>query len=157
MKVLIALGSNKGNRRAFIKKAISYIDSLEQTRVVKMSRIMPYEAWGPAIATFLNATAVVETSLPPLKLLKHMQRVEYELHGRERPYKWGPRTIDLDIVLIEDYIIEHPQLKVPHPYMTERIFVLEPACQIAPHWVHPIKKQTIKQLYHSLRRSLHTL
>ncbi|NOZ92718.1 MAG: 2-amino-4-hydroxy-6-hydroxymethyldihydropteridine diphosphokinase [Dictyoglomi bacterium] len=157
MRVLIALGSNKGDRRAFIKKAIYAIDNLEKTRVATISRIMPYEAWGPAIATFLNATAVLETSLHPLELLQHMQKIEYELHGRERPYKWGPRTIDLDILLIEDYVIEHPQLKVPHPYMTERIFVLEPACQIAPHWVHPTKRRTIKHLYHSLLRSFHTL
>jgi len=157
MRVLLALGSNKGDRCRFIKSAIEKIEGLPRTRVIRMSRIRPYEAWGPAIATFLNTTVLIETRLHPLDLLKNLQDIEIKLHGRERPYKWGPRTIDIDIVLIEDLVIEHPQLKVPHPFMTERIFVLEPAAEIVPHMVHPLKGKTIKALYHSLLRRSQTL
>ncbi len=157
MRVLLALGSNKGNRCRFIKRSIGEIESLPYTRLIRIARIRPYEAWGPAIATFLNTTVLIETGLQPLDLLKNLQDIEIKLHGRERPYKWGPRTIDIDILLIEDIVIEHPQLKVPHPFMKERIFVLEPAAEIVPYMVHPLERKTIKALYHSLLRRSQTL
>ncbi len=157
MKVLISLGSNKGDRKKFLLKSLDSIERLENTRIIRTSQIHSYEAWGPAIATFLNMVAVIETSLNPITLLKQLQDIEILLFGRERPYKWGPRTIDIDILLIEDYIIVHPELIVPHPFMTQRRFVLEPACQIVPHWKHPIEKKTIYRIYHDFLRRSHTL
>jgi len=156
-RILISLGSNKGDRRGFINAAIQSLNAHPNIKVIYTSRFRNYPAWGPAIATFLNGTAIVKTSLSPLDFLRYIQEIEKKLSGRERPYKWGPRTIDIDILLIEDYIIEHPDLRVPHPYMLERLFVLEPAAEIAPHWIHPQKKKTIKHLYHLLLRKLQTL
>ncbi len=110
----------------------------------------------PESGLFLNTAAVLETTLPPLELLRNLFEIERML-GRKR---WGiisqknlPRTIDLDLVLYDDVIMEGEELTLPHPRMVARAFVLEPLAEIAPEAVHPIQQATIAELWRRLRNS----
>jgi 2-amino-4-hydroxy-6-hydroxymethyldihydropteridine diphosphokinase len=123
----VGLGSNLGDRRAAILRAAELIDA------ARLSTIRETEPWGytdqPA---FLNAVAELETELAPRRLLERLLEVEGEL-GRERgELRWGPRTIDLDLLLYADLSIDEPGLTVPHPRLAERLFVLEPLSELAP-------------------------
>ncbi|HVN67693.1 MAG TPA: 2-amino-4-hydroxy-6-hydroxymethyldihydropteridine diphosphokinase, partial [Candidatus Sulfotelmatobacter sp.] len=95
---------------------------------------------------FINTAVQIRTKLPPHKLLEICQEIETAL-GREREVEWGPRTIDIDILLYGDEIISDDKLQVPHPLMHERIFVLKPLKEIAPHAIHPILEKTMEALY----------
>jgi 2-amino-4-hydroxy-6-hydroxymethyldihydropteridine diphosphokinase len=123
----VGLGSNLGDRRAAILRAAELIDA------VRLSTIRETEPWGYADQpAFLNAVAELDTELQPRRLLDHLLEVEAEL-GRERgEIRWGPRTIDLDLLLYGDLAIEEPGLTVPHPRLAERLFVLEPLSELAP-------------------------
>jgi 2-amino-4-hydroxy-6-hydroxymethyldihydropteridine diphosphokinase len=123
----VGLGSNLGDRRAAILRAAELIDA------VRLSTIRETEPWGYADQpAFLNAVAELDTDLQPRRLLDHLLEVEAEL-GRERgEIRWGPRTIDLDLLLYGDLAIEEPGLTVPHPRLAERLFVLEPLSELAP-------------------------
>jgi 2-amino-4-hydroxy-6-hydroxymethyldihydropteridine diphosphokinase len=123
----VGLGSNLGDRRAAILRAAELIDA------VRLSTIRETEPWGYADQpAFLNAVAELDTDLQPRRLLDHLLEVEAEL-GRERgEIRWGPRTIDLDLLLYGDLAIEEPGLTVPHPRLADRLFVLEPLSELAP-------------------------
>jgi 2-amino-4-hydroxy-6-hydroxymethyldihydropteridine diphosphokinase len=123
----VGLGSNLGDRRAAILRAAELIDA------VRLSTIRETEPWGYADQpAFLNAVAELDTELQPRRLLDHLLEVEAEL-GRERgEIRWGPRTIDLDLLLYGDLAIEEPGLTVPHPRLADRLFVLEPLSELAP-------------------------
>jgi len=96
---------------------------------------------------YLNAAALIETSLSPRELLGQLLRIE-RAAGRDRAkeQRWGPRTLDLDLIFFADRIISEPDLKVPHPLMHERMFVLEPLAEIAPRAVHPVLNRTVIEL-----------
>ena len=94
-------------------------------------------------------TIEIETELEPIILLARLQEIEHKM-GRSREIKNGPRTIDLDILLYEDKIVDQPALQIPHPRMHKRKFVLDPLVEIAPSAVHPVLKKTIKQLHGSI-------
>jgi 2-amino-4-hydroxy-6-hydroxymethyldihydropteridine diphosphokinase len=123
----VGLGSNLGDREALLRRAAELIGAL------RLSEIRETEPWGyVAQPRFLNAVAEIETELPPRRLLDHLFDVEARL-GRERiGPKWGPRTIDLDLLLYGDEQIDEPGLVVPHPRLLEREFVLEPLADLAP-------------------------
>ena len=123
----VGLGSNLGDREATIRRAAELIDA------VRLSPIVETEPWGYADQPmFLNAAAEVETALPPRAFLDHLLDVERRL-GRERPGpRWGPRTIDLDLLLYGDERISEPGLDVPHPRLLERPFVLESLAALVP-------------------------
>jgi 2-amino-4-hydroxy-6-hydroxymethyldihydropteridine diphosphokinase len=143
----IALGSNLGNREETLRTAIARIDALDSVRVIKMSSLLENPAvGGPADSPpFLNAAAELETELSAAELLNQLLSVEQSL-GRHRREKWGPRTIDLDLLLYGNEIIHSEGLIVPHPLMHQRQFVLQPLAEIAPEVRHPVLKKTAIQL-----------
>lgn len=126
----LGIGSNLGSRRKNIQEAIKQINSLKNTKVIKVSKIIETEALGgPPQGKFLNAAIKVQTSFNPPTFLKQLKRIEKDF-GRRKTVRFGPRTIDLDILLYGNKIINRKELKVPHPRMFERGFVMEPLRQI---------------------------
>ena len=144
----IGLGSNIGNRKENCLKALELLGSA--ARVRKVSSFYCTEPVGyREQEDFINAVAELETGFSPHELLVACRAIEEEL-GRTRPFPWGPRTIDLDILLYGDAVIEMPDLTIPHPLMATRRFVLIPLCEIAPLIIHPISKKTAQRLLHEL-------
>ena len=148
-RVAIALGSNLGDREDYLRSALDALTpSLDRLRISTFHDTAPVGV-GPQ-PTFLNAAAVGETSLSARALLETLLAVERDL-GRERPFPGAPRTLDLDLILYGDAIIdEAPSLIVPHPRFRERRFVLEPLAEIAPDWRDPITGQTVEELLRTL-------
>ncbi|KLK93079.1 2-amino-4-hydroxy-6-hydroxymethyldihydropteridine pyrophosphokinase [Microvirga vignae] len=130
-KVALSLGSNLGNKRGNIARALSALGR-GGARIVARSADFRTEPWGPVAQDwFVNACAVAETDLSPEDLLALCLRVEQEL-GRVRETKWGPRAIDIDVLTYDDLEIGTPALTLPHPYAAERAFVLVPLAEVAP-------------------------
>jgi 2-amino-4-hydroxy-6-hydroxymethyldihydropteridine diphosphokinase len=132
----IGLGANLGDAAATLAAALSELAGLPDTALGSVSptyRSAPIDAGGP---DFLNAVAVLRTGLSPQELLAGLQRIERQ-HGRERPYRHAPRTLDLDLLLYGDERIDTPTLSVPHPRLHERAFVLRPLADVAPQAVIP--------------------
>jgi len=127
----IGLGSNLGNRRMNIRSAIRSIEALPGTAVIKVSRIIETDPRGgpKTQGKFLNACIKIMTNLAPAKLLRDFKKIEMAL-GRKETVRWGPRTIDLDILLYGDKIINRQELVVPHPRMCEREFVIKPLLDV---------------------------
>jgi len=145
-KVYIGIGSNLGDREKNIKEAISLINAYSSINVVKISSIYETEPVGFKEQNwFLNLVIEVETTFLPQELLAILKQVEAKL-GKKIERKWGPRTIDLDILLFNDIILELPDLQIPHKLMHKRTFVLVPFAQIAPNVKHPVLNKTIQEL-----------
>lgn len=129
---LLGLGTNMGDRNAALAQAMQHIANLPFTSIMKQSDIIETAPWGiidqPA---FLNMAIDIETALPPGDLLKELLQIE-EIMGRIRTQKWGPRIIDIDILSYENVKMNTSELTLPHPFITERSFVLLPLSQIAP-------------------------
>ena len=143
--VAIALGSNVGDRHAHLDFAVARLaDFLNDLRVSSYLDTSPVDV-GAGQPDFLNAAAVGHTLLPPRELLAALLAVEAE-RGRDRPFHHAPRTLDLDLVLFADRIIDEPGLAVPHPRFRERVFVLQPLAEIAPDLVDPITGRTVGDL-----------
>ncbi|QNP59292.1 2-amino-4-hydroxy-6-hydroxymethyldihydropteridine diphosphokinase [Paenacidovorax monticola] len=146
----IGLGANLGDAPAALRGAIQALAALPGTQLLQCSalyRSAPVDATGP---DFYNAVAALRTSLPPHELLAALQSIEAAA-GRERPYRNAPRTLDLDVLLIDDQVIHTPTLTVPHPRMRERAFVLLPLAEIAParvraEWLQAVRDQRIERL-----------
>lgn len=147
--VHIGLGSNLGGREANCRAALVLLEE-RGARVLKVSSMHETEPWGVAgQPAFINAAAEVETPLEPEEFLMLINGIEKEM-GRVKTVRWGPRVIDMDILLWGDLILEEPGLKVPHPGMHERSFVLGPLVEVAPGAVHPVLKKTVKELLDGL-------
>lgn len=148
----IALGSNLGDRRATLDGAVAALRERPGLRVVRWSSWIETEAvGGPAgQPMFLNGAAEIETELPPRALLAVLQEIE-DRFGRVRGEADGPRTLDLDLLLYGDRVIDEPGLVVPHPRMSGRRFVLEPLAEIAPAASDPVSGRTVAELLESLR------
>jgi 2-amino-4-hydroxy-6-hydroxymethyldihydropteridine diphosphokinase len=127
----LGIGSNLGNRRKNIRLAMKKINALKGTEVIKLSKVIETKPVGGPIAQgkFLNAALKIRTKLPPLSLLKNLKDIEKEL-GRKKTVRYGPRTVDLDILFYGDKIINSKNLKVPHPKVFERDFVIKPLLEI---------------------------
>jgi 2-amino-4-hydroxy-6-hydroxymethyldihydropteridine diphosphokinase len=131
---IIALGGNVGDVRATFKKAIAHICGMAQAVLVARSSDYATPPWGnEQQARFINACIVIETSLDPHALLYTLQRIETKF-GRDRAKetRWGPRTLDLDLIAYDDIVLQKPELTLPHPRLFERAFVLVPLAEIAP-------------------------
>jgi len=144
---LIGLGSNLADRAAALDAALAALEAQEGVELVRRSQAAQYPGVGgpPGQPPYLNAAALIRTELPPHALLGVMTGIEQQL-GRTRDVHWGPRTVDLDLLLYDDLVLHTPSLVVPHPRMAVRRFVLHPAAEIAGAMVHPAIGWTIDRL-----------
>ena len=143
--VYISIGSNLGNRQKNCLKAIEILKESGQ-KVGRQSSMHETKPWGiEEQPEFINMAVELETELQPIELLDLLKNIEIEM-GREKTVKWGPRLIDLDILLYDNKIIDEDSLKIPHPLMHERLFVLEPLSEIAGEVIHPVLQKKIKDL-----------
>ena len=124
-KAYLALGSNLGDRLERLREAVRLLEEIEGVDVVRSSRVYETDPVGPPQPAYLNAVIEVETSRSPLELLEACRAVEDAL-GRIRGERWGPRTIDVDVLTFDEQTVDEPDLQIPHPRMHERGFVLVP-------------------------------
>ncbi|MCB8816747.1 2-amino-4-hydroxy-6-hydroxymethyldihydropteridine diphosphokinase [Desulfosporosinus shakirovi] len=136
MKVYLGLGSNMGDRAFYLREAISALKG-RSIRIMAMSCIYETEPWGGIDQPlFWNLVIEIETTLEPLDLLHVCQEIELSL-GRERKVHWGSRTIDIDLLIYDNRVSETEELRLPHPYLEERAFVIAPLREIAPKLILP--------------------
>ena len=146
----IGFGSNIGDRLKHIQNAIHILSKMEEITLQKISSIYKTDPVGyEAQAQFLNGAAAIQTSLSPLSLLHTLKNIETTV-GRQHRIRWGPREIDLDILIYGDLCLQTEKLVVPHPEMHLRRFVLAPLAEIAPDVVHPVFQKTIQTLLERL-------
>jgi 2-amino-4-hydroxy-6-hydroxymethyldihydropteridine diphosphokinase len=131
-RVYIGLGSNLADPAEQLRSALNALAQLASCELVRVSSFYSSDSLLPGQPRFTNAVAALNTDLDPLTLLDALQAIELE-QGRERHERWGPRTLDLDIILFGDRVIDEPRLKVPHYHLQARAFVLYPLAELAPH------------------------
>ncbi len=149
----IGIGSNVGDRRQSCLQAVHAFTAWEHGSLAKVSSLYESEPWGyESQAWFLNCVIKIITSEDAFGLLRFMQGVEQQL-GKQKAFHWGPRTIDLDLLFFNQAIIDAPKLKVPHPHLHERRFVLEPLAEIEPGWIHPVFKQSVCNLLKNMKNA----
>lgn len=149
-QAFVAFGSNMGDRQATLARAAGQLKAAPGVAVRRASSL--YETapvGGPPQDHFLNAILEIETELDPDRLLETLQTIEASFN-RRRVVRWGPRTLDLDIILFGERVINTTNLEIPHPRMAERRFVLEPLAEIAPDALHPVSKRKIIELLRRL-------
>ena len=147
--VAVAIGSNLGDRHSNLTAAVSALNSvLEELRVSDFVDTPP--EGGVYQPVYLNAAVVGRSFESPLRLLEAFQDIE-DACGRTRPYRGAPRTLDVDLILMGDTVMNAPRLALPHPRFRDRSFVLEPLCSIAPDLVDPITGSTVRELSRALR------
>ncbi|MBQ3583838.1 MAG: 2-amino-4-hydroxy-6-hydroxymethyldihydropteridine diphosphokinase [Lachnospiraceae bacterium] len=145
-RAYIALGSNMGDKLLYLENAVKSIQEDVNCRLLKISDIIVTEPYGPVEQDdFLNGCMMIDTLYTPTELLRFLQKVEQDAN-RTREVHWGPRTLDLDILLYDDLVLSEEDLVIPHPEMHKRAFVLEPLKQIAPNVVHPLLHQRIRDM-----------
>jgi len=151
IEAYIGLGSNLEPREKYIERALNQMNAHPQIEVLATSTVYETDPVGgpPDQMQYLNAVAKIATTLDPIKLLDALQSIEQKL-GRKREIAWGPRTIDMDILLCGSRIISTDRLIVPHPLMHERRFVMQPLAEIAPDVVHPILEMTTQTILESM-------
>ncbi len=150
MKAFIGLGSNLGDREANLRQALEHLALTPETTVVRASSLYDTEPVGALDQPhFLNAVAQLETQLAPRQLLWNLMLIERRL-GRVRTQRWGPRTLDLDLLLYEDAVIDEDDLQVPHPELPKRSFVLVPLVELDPMLLHPATGETMLALLQRL-------
>ena len=146
MAKLLSLGSNQGDKDAYLRNALRMIESDRLANIVVLSHVYETAPWGRADQPwFWNLGAEIETAREPLELLNGLKLIEQRL-GRGPAEKWGPRTIDIDIILWDDAVLEENGLTLPHPEFRRRAFVLQPLAEIAPDVVDPVTGQTVAEL-----------
>lgn len=142
----IALGSNMGDRKNYLDSAVKALDEIPGCTVRQVSSFIETPPYGVTDqADFLNGCLELETLLDPCELLEQLHRIEREA-GRERIVRWGPRTLDLDIIFYDDLVMEEKELCIPHVEVQKRKFVLEPLCEIAPYKRHPVYGKTVVEM-----------
>lgn len=148
-RLIIAIGSNQGDWSVVLEQSLLLIGQ-SIGRVESISPIYNTPAWGNTDQPdFKNGVLSVITSLEPHTCLEQLLKIEVQM-GRVRKEKWGPRILDLDILFYDSKVIQSPTLVVPHPFIEERQFVLQPLADILPNYVHPVNGKTIEDLLHQL-------
>jgi 2-amino-4-hydroxy-6-hydroxymethyldihydropteridine diphosphokinase len=151
-RVFIGIGSNEGDREQHVSRAVSALARVPDIRVVQMAMLLETEpVGGPPQGPYLNTVVELETGMSPDALLQALQSIEQAGGRTPSRERWGPRPIDLDILLYDEQVLDGPRLTVPHPRLHERRFVLEPLAQIAPSARHPVLKQTVAELLETFR------
>jgi 2-amino-4-hydroxy-6-hydroxymethyldihydropteridine diphosphokinase len=146
VRAYVGLGSNLGDRESTIRRAVALLDEAPGVDVLAVSTLRETEPWGPVEQpAYLNGAVELETGLGPRELLDVLLEVERSL-GRVRAERWGPRTIDLDLLLHGDAVVDEPGLTLPHPHLHERRFALEPLAELAPDAVVPRRGQVVDLL-----------
>lgn len=144
--VYLSLGSNLGDRAEHLRRALEAVAALPDTRLVAQSSLHETAPWGVTDQpSFLNLAAEIGTALGPLELLNAVKAIELRL-GRTQGPQWGPRVIDIDLVLWQDKVMETDALTLPHPRFRDRAFVLLPLREIAPDAVDPVTGRTVAEL-----------
>lgn len=153
VRAYIALGSNLNDRQAHLQAALEQLRQVPGVRVVAVSRFWETEPVGgpPDQPRYLNAVCAVDTELPPQELHRELLRIETQ-QGRQRGWANAPRTLDLDLLLYGEEILNTPELTIPHPRMHQRTFVLGPLAEIAPTLIHPVLKRSVVELLAGLSR-----
>jgi 2-amino-4-hydroxy-6-hydroxymethyldihydropteridine diphosphokinase len=151
LKVLLGLGSNQGNSRAAVEGCLERLDT--EGRVSGTSRLWITRAIGPKQPDYLNAVALIDWRSGPRSFLKLCRELEAEA-GRDRSgeERWGPRVLDLDLLLAENIVCRGSTLELPHPRFHQRRFALEPSAEVASDWVHPFLGLTIGELAERARK-----
>ena len=148
----LSLGSNMGDKREHLDFAVQRLAESGAVRDLTVSEYLVTAPYGyEEQDEFLNAAAVLKTYLSPEELLDLLHGIEAD-QGRERIIRWGPRTLDLDIIFYDDLVLQSDRLTIPHMDMHNRLFVLQPLMEIAPGWVHPWKHKNVTELYEDLRK-----
>lgn len=149
-KVFLGLGSNLGNKKEYLDMALEVLNSHEHITLENQSKYIETEPYGVTDQPeFLNAVVKIETYLSPLELLELCQDLETKA-GRERIRRWGERTLDVDILLYGNDVVYTEELKIPHPELHKRTFVLGPLSELEPYFIHPIYKKNVTELYNEL-------
>ena len=151
VSVLLGLGSNLGDRAAHIRRALELLEKEPGIQVLRVSTLRETDpVGGPPQGPYLNGAAELRTDLDPSALLGLLHRIEAAL-GRVRSVPSAPRQIDLDLLLYGDRQLKTDVLEIPHPRVLERVFVLEPLCEIAPERIHPCTGRTLREHLEALR------
>jgi 2-amino-4-hydroxy-6-hydroxymethyldihydropteridine diphosphokinase len=144
--VYVGLGSNEGDREGYLVAALEAFSRIDAVAVLRCSSLFDSAPVGPPQPRYLNAVVELECGLPPLRLLTILQRIEQDLGRRREGVRWGPRPIDLDILLWDGEVVAEPNLQVPHLELHKRRFALEPLVELAPDMKHPVLGVTVREL-----------
>ena len=134
----LGFGSNIGDRKKNLVQALTLLNNRPDLKILRTSKTYETEPWGlEDQPKFLNMVAEIATSIPPNELLRRVKQLEINM-GRESGPRFGPRLIDIDILLLENQVVDEPNLKIPHERLHERAFVLIPLAELAPELIHPL-------------------
>lgn len=149
-KLVLIIGGNLGERELLLSQAINLL--IENFGGIELkSKVYETAPWGgKSKGAYLNQVLVFSTDLEPEEVLKKTQKIE-NLLGREREVKWGDRTMDIDILYYGDMVVDYPEIRIPHPFISQRRFVLEPLAEVLPDFIHPLLKMTNAELLHDCR------
>lgn len=151
-RVYAAVGSNMGDRHAYIREALNGIKENKNIKNVRSSKLIETKPYGEVKEQedFVNGMLEFDTLLTPEELLDFLHELEQKAK-RERKIHWGPRTLDLDIIFYDDLVMDSENLVIPHPDMQNREFVLEPLCELAPYKRHPLLNRTVTELFQDIK------
>lgn len=151
--MIVLLGGNQGNVRATFHASLEFLNK-RVGKVITMSSLYATQAWGPVKQDdFLNKVVIIETTLSPGLIMKQLLLIE-NIFGRKRSEKYGPRTLDLDILFFDEEIVKLEWLKIPHPEIHNRRFVLTPLCELVPRMKHPVTGKTMHTLLEECKDTL---
>lgn len=145
-RAYIGIGSNQGAKVEHCECALQSISAIPETAVEERSSLFESEPWGDSGEWYVNGVCAVGTNLEPATLLDHCHGIERRMGRRRSGRRWEDRVIDLDLLLFDDRVIDDPGLRVPHPELQKRKFVLVPMCAIAPEVMHPVLHMNMEQL-----------